>query len=178
MVHHLPEQGLHHRSLGRGVGRRNVAPRDAVPGGADDTARATGGRNDGLQHEGDRGLAVGASDADDGELLARVALHRCCRDGQRSARVLNLHSRHAVARLYRAVRNHCGDIKVRDEISCIHPLAADGDEDISGAGLARVVHDPFDVAIRGACDLGRPKLCGERGEEHGGWGGGQRGLRR
>ena len=124
------------------------------------------------------GLAVCPRDADDRELLAGMAFHRCSRSGECATGILHKHDGHAFARLHRAVRNHCGDIEFRDKVSCIHPLAADGNKDVSGAGLARVVDDPFDSTIRGACDLYRPKLCSERGEEHGGWGGGQRGLRR
>ncbi len=161
-VHHLPEEGLEVRRLGRRAHRLGDAVAHAVLDGADEAHRLPGGAEGRVHEVRRRRLAVRAGDADEVELARRVPEDRRGERGEGRPRVGHAHPR-PLAGGRRLGADGDGALLPRrlHELVAVGDEAADGHEERAGPRAARVVRDVRDLEGGVAAEL-RP---GEAGEE-------------
>ena len=168
-LHHLAQQSVEFQGSRRGQGRRPGLVPDPDAGGADDAGAPAGGAEDGLQHPGGRGLAVGAGDADDPQCALGMAVKARGRLSQRPPRLLDFHHGLTSDR-GPALHHHRGGSRL-ERLPRVAPavLAQPGDpeEHRARGHPARVAAQPRDLAVGGPGDTVDVDLLEQAGERHG-----------
>ena len=140
-VDHLAQHALERRCLRRRPRRRHLATADLVADGADSPARHPRRLEDRSEQVRRRRLAVGASDANENEIVARVAVERRRQCGECQPGVGYLHPRHRGPGRRRDLRDD-GDRSSRqgivDERGPVRLQTSQRDEDRATCHFARI----------------------------------------
>ena len=123
-IHHLGEVFLHLVGLRRGVVGRDVSVADDNLDGADKAGGDTSMLQDGSDHEGSGGLALGSGNADDLQLLRRILEVSCGYQGQGVAGIFHQYDSRARRYVHRAL-GHDDYRAVLRRLAC-HVVAVEG----------------------------------------------------